>query len=429
LRDSWFLSCPESDNPGLDSRSIYQQLLICLEFRVFFILIWLRAMKIDHIETIHLRFEYADGFTYAGGKCTARVTTLVRVHTDDGRVGTGSVYSHPGLVELVIKQQLEPLLKGDDPADIGALWTKMYQITRWFGRKGAAMSALGGIDTACWDLLGQAKNQPVHQLLGGGKSSCPAYASALLWKEVPELANEAGELISRGFRRVKMRLGRGNDYDRPAVLAVRKAIGNQCDVLCDGSMRYTLEQARELGKFLAEQRVFWFEEPFEPEALEDYAALRGTIGVPLAAGENEFGLQGFRELLRTNAVDIIQPDACRCGGISEVVKSARLAATYGVKFAPHTWSDAVTVLANAHVVASHENGITVEIDQTGNPFIEDLLLEPLKVTDGQLQLSSAPGLGIQLDEAVVNRYRMADPFAIPNGVYSDMMFGREFWKR
>lgn len=385
-------------------------------------------MKIDHIETIHLRFEYADGFVYAGGKCTARVTTLVRVHTDDGRVGTGSVYSHPGLVELVVQQQLAPLLKGDDPTDIDALWTKMYRLTRWYGRKGAAMSALGGIDTACWDLLGQSRNQPVYELLGGSRRTCPAYGSALLWKDIPQLAEEAAKLVARGFRRVKMRLGRGDDYDRPAVLAVRDAIGDHCDVMCDGSMRYTPEAARKLGQFLTEQRVFWFEEPFEPEAVEDYAALRGTIGVPLAAGENEFGLQGFRELLRTKAVDIVQPDACRCGGISEVVKTAKLAAQYGVRFAPHTWSDAVTVLANAHVVASHENGITVEVDQTGNPFIEELLVEPLKIIDGQLQLSHAPGLGIQLNEAVLNRYRLKDPFTIPDGSYSDMVFGPEHWK-
>jgi L-alanine-DL-glutamate epimerase-like enolase superfamily enzyme len=384
-------------------------------------------MKIDRIETIHLRFEYANGFTYAGGKCTARLTSLVRVHTDDGRVGIGSVYSHPGLVELVVARQLAPLLIGDDPTDIDAIWSKMYRVTRWYGRKGAAMSALGGIDTACWDLLGQVQGKPVWKLLGGERPSCPAYASALLWNEIPALADEAGRLIARGFRRVKMRLGRGDDYDRPAVLAVRQAIGPNCDVLCDGSMRYDLAGARALGKFLADQRVFWFEEPFEPEAIERYAALRGTIGVPVAAGENEFGLQGFSELLRARAVDIVQPDASRCGGISEVKKTADLAQACGARVAPHTWSDAVAVTANAHVVAAIPNGVTVEIDQTGNPFIEELLETPLKVVDGQLQLSNAPGLGVRLNESVVRRYRLADPLAIPDGAYSDMVFGRQFW--
>lgn len=383
-------------------------------------------MKIDRIETDHLRFEYADGFTYAGGKCTARVTSLVRVYTDDGRVGVGSVYSHPGMVELVVKRQLEPLLIGDDPTDVEALWWKMYRITRWYGRKGAALSALGGIDTACWDLRGQALGKPVWKLLGGSTPSCPAYASALLWKDVPALADEAGRLIDRGFRRVKMRLGRGDDYDRPAVTAVKKAIGPKCDVMCDGSMRYSLGAAQTLGKFLAEQGVFWFEEPFEPEAIDDFAALRGTIGVPVAAGENEFGLQGFRELLRAKAVDIVQPDACRCGGISEVKKTADLAKEFGARVAPHTWSDAPTVIANAHVIAAIDHGITVEVDQTGNPFIEELLTEPLRIIDGRLQLSDAPGLGIRLNEEVVKRHRMADPFTLPDGSYSDMVFGRRY---
>ena len=383
-------------------------------------------MKIDHIETIHLRFEYADGFTYAGGKCTARVTSLIKVHADDGRVGIGSVYSHPGLVELIVQRHLAPLLVGDDPTDIESLWWKMYRATRWYGRKGAALSALGGIDTACYDLLGQARGQPIWKLLGGRQPRCAAYASALLWKDVPALAEEAAGLVARGFRRMKVRLGRGDDYDRAAVRAVRQAIGESCDLMCDGSMRYDLEGTRSLGHFLAKQGVFWFEEPFEPEAIDDYAALRGTIGVPLAAGENEFGLQGFRELLRAKAVDIVQPDACRCGGISEVRKVAELARTFGARVAPHTWSDAVAVTANAHVVAAIDNGITVEVDQTGNPFIEELLVEPLRIIDGELQLSEAPGLGLALNEAVVDRYRLADPFTLPDGSYSDMVFGRKY---
>ncbi|MCC7418855.1 MAG: mandelate racemase/muconate lactonizing enzyme family protein [Planctomycetaceae bacterium] len=383
-------------------------------------------MKIDRIETIHLRFEYADGFLYAGGKCTARVTSLVLVHTDDGRTGVGAVYSHPGLVELVVKKQLEPLLVGDDPTDTETLWWKMYRLTRWYGRKGAAMSALGGIDTACWDLKGQAAGKPVWKLLGGSTPSCPAYASALLWKTPAELGEEAGTLIEKGFRRVKMRLGRGDDYDRPAVLAVRKAIGANNDVMCDGSMRYSLDAARELGKFLAEQRVFWFEEPFEPEAIDDYAALRGTIGIPLAAGENEFGLQGFRELLRAKAVDIVQPDVCRCGGLTEAKRTADLAREFGARVAPHTWSDAATVLANAHLVGSIDHGVTVEVDQTGNPFIEELLEEPLRVVDGRLQLSDAPGLGIRLKQSTLDRYRLSDPDTLPDGSYSDMVFGKKY---
>src|SRR5439155_10892754 len=131
-----------------------------------------------------------------------------------------------------------------------------------------------------------------------------------------------------------------------------------------GSMRYSLDAAESLAGYLAENNVFWFEEPFEPEDIDSYVALRSRVTVPLAAGENEFGLQGFRELIRAKAVDIVQADASRCGGISETWKSAKLAADARLQFAPHTWSDAVAVMANAQVVAAMPNALTVEVDQT-----------------------------------------------------------------
>ncbi|MFN0050630.1 MAG: mandelate racemase/muconate lactonizing enzyme family protein [Planctomycetales bacterium] len=384
-------------------------------------------MKIDRIETINLRFEYANGFTYAGGKCTGRLTSLVLVHGDGGQVGIGTAYSHPALVHMIVQQQLAPLLVGEDPTEVERIWDRMYRVTRWYGRKGVAMSALGAIDTACWDLRGKAQGKPVWSLFGGRQPRCPAYASALLWKEPPDLAEEAARLIARGFRRVKMRLGRGPDRDRAAVNAVRQAIGSDCDLMCDGSMRYSPGEARSLGEYLAAQRVFWFEEPFQPEDLDAYAAFRGTVDVPLAAGENEFGFQGFRELIRTRAVDIVQPDACRCGGISEVKRVADLAHAAGLRVATHSWSDAVAIVANAHVVSAVPNGLTVEVDQTGNPFVDELLEEPLSISDGVLALSDRPGLGIELNRTVVERYRMADPLTIPDGSYSDMVFGRQYW--
>jgi L-alanine-DL-glutamate epimerase-like enolase superfamily enzyme len=356
---------------------------------------------------------------------TSRLTSLVLVHTDTGATGVGSAYSHPGMVELVVKRQLEPMLVGEDPREVETLWGKMYRWTRWYGRKGAAVSALGALDMAFWDLRGKSQQKPLWELLGADKPNSPAYASALLWKEPDELAAEAAGHIAKGFRRVKMRLGRSEEYDAAAVRAVRVAIGPNNDLMADASMRYHVELARRIGRVLEEVRAFWFEEPFEPEAIDLYAALRGTVGVPLAAGENEFGEQGFRELIRARAVDIVQPDACRCGGISEVLRVARLAAEAGLKVAPHTWSDAVTVTANAHVVASLPHGLTVEVDQTGNPFIEELLLEPLKIVDGRLQLSRRPGLGIELNPSAIDHYRLADPFSIPEGHYSDMTFGKE----
>ena len=385
-------------------------------------------MKIDRVDVINLCFEYPNrhGFQYAGGVCTGRLTSLVVVHTDKGPSGVGSVYSHPALVHLIVRDQLEPLLRGEDPTEVEALWNRMYGITRWYGRKGAAMSALGGIDTALWDLRGQACGRPVWQLLGGERSTCPAYASALLWNDIDALADEAVRHLDNGFRRMKIRLARSEEYDTAAVRAVRAAIGPDHDLMVDASMRYHLDLARRMGRFFAEQGVFWYEEPFAPEDLDSYAALAGTVPVPVAAGENEFGVQGFRELIRCGGVDIVQPDASRCGGISEVWRVAQLAHEHGLRVATHSWCDAVAVVANAHVVAAAPNGVTVEVDQTGTPFINELLVEPLDIADGQLHLPDAPGLGIALNGEAVERYRMVDPLAVPDGVYSDMMFGKAY---
>ena len=262
-------------------------------------------MRIDHVDAVNLHYEYPDrrGFEYAGGICTGRLTSLILVHTDSGEVGIGSAYSHPGLVHLIVATQLDPMLRGEDPTEVEALWEKMYGITRWYGRKGAAMSALGGVDTALWDLRGKALGKPVWELLGGERRTCPAYASGLLWDRIEGLVEEAERYLACGFRRMKMRLARSEEYDTAAVAAVRRAIGRDNDLMVDGSMRYGLEAAGRFGKFLAKQRVFWFEEPFAPEDLDSYAALRGTVGVPLAAGENEFGVQGFGEVVRRGAVD------------------------------------------------------------------------------------------------------------------------------
>ena len=325
-----------------------------------------------------------------------------------------------------MREQLASVLVGEDPTEVEALWEKMYALTRWYGRKGAALSALGGVDMALWDLRGQAEGRPVWALLGGDSDRCPAYASGLLWKDdVKELAEEAAGYIEQGFRRVKMRLARSEEYDRAAVEAVRGAVGADNDVIVDASMRYHLELAQRMGDFLAEQGVFWYEEPFAPENIDDFVSLRGSVGLPLAAGENEFGLQGFREIIRAGAVDIIQPDACRCGGISEVWRVARLAAEHGLRFATHSWSDAVAIVANAHVVSAMPNGVTVEIDRMNNPFVDELLQRPLEVIDGEIALGDRPGLGIDLSWEVIERSRLADPLHIPDGVYSDMMFGKQ----
>ncbi len=381
--------------------------------------------RIEEIETINLLFRYASEqrFRYGGGVCTGRLTTLVLVHLENGRTGIGSAYTHPGMAYLVLQDQLAPMLRGMDVDGVEEIWERMYGLTRWYGRKGAAMSAFGALDVALWDLRGKSRREPIWSLLGGTSSRCPIYGSALLWKEPEALAIEAAGLIDRGFRRVKMRLAKSEEYDRVATQAVKTAIGADNDLIVDASMRYHLELSVRLGTFFKELNVYWYEEPFAPENIDDFAALRARVEVPLAAGENEFGYQGFRELIRAGAVDIVQPDVSRCGGITEALRIANLAQEHRIGVAAHSWSDAIAIVANAHVIAAKPNGITVEMDCTGNPLVDSLLKTSLKVQEGYFDLGEAPGLGIELDMDVVDRFRMPNPLSCPDGVYSDMMFG------
>ncbi|MCP4384770.1 MAG: mandelate racemase/muconate lactonizing enzyme family protein [Hyphomicrobiales bacterium] len=382
-------------------------------------------MKIRDIAVTTLLFEYdeTDRFQYAGGVCTHRVTSLVQVFTDTGPVGIGSTYSHPDLVRVIVEDHLRPFLVGRDPTDTVALWTEMDGLTRWYGRKGVALSAAGALDVAFWDLRGKAAGKPVRELLGSRTSTIPAYASALLWKDdIGELAAEAARHRDEGFVRMKMRLGRGVDYDLAAVDAVLSAIGPEGEVMVDGSMRYDLESAAALARELESRRVLWFEEPFLPDHIDDFRALKARTTTPLAAGENEFGYHGFRELIRADAIDVVQADVSRCGGITEAFAVGKLAADHSKRVAPHSWSDAVAVIANAHYAAALDNAITVEVDQTGNPFVDSLLGDRLPIRDGLLHLNDEPGLGITLDQDIVDRFTLPRGTPLPPGSYSDMAF-------
>ena len=383
--------------------------------------------RIVDVECFHLRFpcDPNDTFQTPAGPVHARFTTLIRIRTDEGLEGIGSAYAHPGVVQACI-DHMKPMLLGVRPEPIPAILERLNIISRWYGRKGAALAAISGIDTALWDLRGKREGQPVWKLLGGDRSQAPAYASGNLYSSPDAVARGVERAVARGFRRVKMRVGWTWDYDVHAMRAARAAMGPDLDLMVDGTGRFTPETARDLAPSLGEVRAFWFEEPFGADELDDFVDLRRRLadhGVPLATGENEFAYHGFRELIRAGAVDIVQADASRAGGISEVMRIGRLAHEHGIGLAPHTWCDIVAVTANAHVVAASPNGLTCEVDQTRNRFIEELA-GPLRIADGQLDLGERPGLGITLDEAIVRELRVDDPSDMPDGNYCDVIFGR-----
>jgi L-alanine-DL-glutamate epimerase-like enolase superfamily enzyme len=337
------------------------------------------------------------------------------------------VYSHPALVTKIIVDHLQPMLIGEDPLQIEAIWDRCYRITRWYGRKGVAVSALGGIDTALWDIRGKAEGKPVSELLGEKRARVPVYASALLWKDDPEeLGREAERHLASGFRAMKMRLGRNYQYDHAALNIVRNVIGPNNRLMIEGNARYSLDQAKRMAVECREKDVYWFEEPFPPENVDDFLALRPNLGLRLAAGENEFGLQGFRELVDRGTVDILQPDCSRSGGITECRRIGLMAAEHGLQVATHGWSDAIAIVANMHVVASLPSGLMVEVDRTGNGLVDQLLTEPLRVENGEIALPQKPGLGIELDPEAIERFAVPGG-DFPAGNYSDLVFGQRFY--
>jgi len=385
-------------------------------------------VRIDKVEVINLRYDYPEGLgiACAEGVTGSRLTSLVVVSTDAGVTGIGSAYSHPDLVRLIVERHLGPHLVGQDPSDVEALWDKMYSLTRWYGRKGAAISALGAVDVALWDIRGKTAGEPVYRLLGGTSPAVATYASGLLWQDdVDAVAEEAANHVRAGFTLMKMRLGRTPEYDQAAVEAVVAAIEGKARVAVDGTHRYSLDEAVDLSAFLAERGVAWFEEPFPPEDLDAYTALRSRVDIPIAAGENEFGLQGFRELIRAGAVDIAQPDVSRAGGITECKRIAELAADNGVDVMTHTWSDVLALVANAHLISASEGGRAVEVDITGTPLMEELVVGGSPVSGGVLKLSDAPGLGVELDTVVVRRLAVPPDEPVRDGNYADLVFGAE----
>src|SRR5215469_7436989 len=187
-----------------------------------------------------MNYPEGQGFRYGGGQVTGRVTTLVRVRSDRGAVGWGASYAYPDIVRIIIEKHLAPHLTGADAGDVEGLWDKMYSLTRWYGRKGAAISALGAVDIALWDIRGKVEGAPVYQLLGGGSGEVTAYASGLLWQdEMSLLEDEAKRHLKDGFRLMKMRLGRDAGYDRNAVTVLAPLLAGRARLAVDGTHRYS----------------------------------------------------------------------------------------------------------------------------------------------------------------------------------------------
>jgi D-galactarolactone cycloisomerase len=340
------------------------------------------------------------------------VHTLVIVRTDEGLIGTGSVFTNAGLVRAALAV-MEPLYRGENALEPERVSEKLHQHTFWLGRGGSLTHTISGIDIALWDILGQATGQPVGRLLGGRyRDRVRPYASLLM--DHPEaLAEQLRQIAARGFRAFKIGwgpFGRESDtLDEQIVRAARDAVGPDAQLMVDagGSDAFWtngLKWALRTAEMLAAYDIEWFEEPLKPDALEDFVILRRQAPLPIAGGEVFTRRQAFAPWLQAGAFDIVQPDVTKVGGISEERRIGWMAQEHGARFIPHGWNTAVGLVADLHLASAFPDTDLVEyID--GSPYVDEIVAEPWRLDgDGMLPIPDRPGLGIQLDPEAIARY-------------------------
>ena len=342
---------------------------------------------------------------------------VVEIFTDDGLVGIGNAALAPQVTKQVIDLHLKPLLIGKDPWDIEFLWQLMYRKTMAFGRRGLGMVAISAVDIALWDILGKSAKQPVYRLLGGRtKPRIPVYASRLYSVELSEVAAEAKRYKTEGYKAMKLRFGwgptdgaAGMHRNLDLVRTVRETVGDGIDVMADAYMGWTLDYAKRMLPLLEPFQLRWLEEPVIPDDVHGYAELKSYGRIPIAGGEHEFTAYGFRDLLEARALDYIQFDTNRVGGLTQARKVAALAEAYSVPVIPHAGQ-----MHNYHVVMASLNSPMAEyfpvVDvEVGNELFWYIFNGEPKAKDGFIDLDeSIPGLGLTINEAALEKFEVSE---------------------
>lgn len=380
-------------------------------------------MKITAVRAHCLASPLETPFAFSQGWVKSRGACLVEVQTDAGLTGWGEALCQglqpPQIAAAAIESALRPLVVGADPLQIEPLWHRMYMQTRDFGMKGAMIAAISGVDIALWDLAGKSLGQPVWKLLGGAhRNRAQIYATGFYrvsgQGEAPRLAEEARQRAAEGFQFLKIKLGFGVADDLAVMRAVARAIeGQGLRMMIDTNHAYGVADAVRLGRALAPYDLRWYEEPVAAEDLAGYRELRAKLDVPIAGGENEFTVFGFRQLFEARAVDIAQPDVCAAGGLTACRHIAALALAHGVQVNPHVWGSAVGQIASLHLIGAlplanpslFADEPVFEYDCSSHPFREQLVDKPLRQREGWLELPTAPGLGIEVDRGALERFR------------------------
>jgi L-alanine-DL-glutamate epimerase-like enolase superfamily enzyme len=368
----------------------------------------------------------------AAGALVVRNSLLVEIEVDTGLIGIGEAGSSGGPLastQVVVEQELKPLLVGEDPLHIERLWQKMFQCTRLHGRRGIVMHAISGIDIALWDIVGKVAGLPLYRLFGAYRDKLEAYASGGFYqegKDIGVLVEETERIVAHGYRAMKIKVGRTSSTqtnlremlpyhdtcvvslqeDLARVEAVRQALGPEQKLMVDVNCAWSPALAIQMGKAMEPYNLYWIEEPVATDDIRGSAEVARALGTAIAGYETEVGLYGFRELITRGAVDIVQPDISWAGGFTECRRIASFAYAYNQMVSPHAFSSAITLVASMHLLASIPNGLILEFDQTENALREELLKEPVRINHaGFVTLPERSGLGVELDPVTVERYR------------------------
>ena len=388
-------------------------------------------MRITRVQATwcHVPIPYERQHTSDFGRVTSFDSVIVRVETDKGitgwgeaKAGAGSAAACAGLAAIV-NLDYAPLLVGQDPRDISRLWDVMYNTPRegyavakghvlpQLGRRGLSISAIAGVDTALWDILGKSLGVPVWRLLGGRRAErMPAYASGGWADEQGIGAQLKGYCDQAGFRAVKMRIGvmDGSPARSAArVRAARKALGPDVKLMADAHGTWTVAEAKAFCRMVEDCDLFWFEEPVTADDKQGLAEVRRSSAVPISTGESEFTRHDFREIAELRGADVLQPDLAIAGGITEGVRIGAIASAFNLRLAPHLWSGAPAFAAGLHLAASQSAGFILEYSLGHNPMLHDLVEEDFPVVDGMVEIPDRPGLGITVREEFLKQYGRA----------------------
>ena len=371
-------------------------------------------MKITDVEAIYLRLPQVKEQCDSG-----QDALVVRVSTDAGITGIGEVDSAPLAVKGAIDgpfshttaSGLRELLIGEDPFQTEYLWYKMYRKNTYGGRRGVGLHAMSGIDIALWDIKGKALGQPIWKLLGGGfHKRIRPYASSLFGPTPQATGDVARRFRDRGFTAVKFGwdpMGQSEKTDIALVREARRGLGDDADLMIDAGLVWDAKTAIQRARAFADYNIFWLEEPLLPDDYDGYRKLSEATHIRIAAGEEESNRQSFIELMDRGRIDVVQVDLTRVGGFTEAMKVASLAVDRGLPVVNHGFTTYINVAAALHFLNSIPNSFILEFVVEEETTLRDHITKQKFVArDGYLDIPDAPGLGIDLNDEGIAKYRV-----------------------